>query len=146
MQRDQVLQGLKAEAIPTYVHQELPARAAYRKAQGTASGSIRRAADYLVGPALDEAERSGEELEIVWPLRPDNSNAAAGTTNGSKTNGDSDDMKVEGAEDEAAKESQLAEGGLVQDWLALEALLSVLKRTSEEDEITDLLLPASADT
>ncbi|KAK9895194.1 actin-like ATPase domain-containing protein [Cystobasidium minutum MCA 4210] len=115
------------EVIPR-PHVELPARAAYRKAVGTASGSTRRAADYLVGPALDEAERSGEELEIVWPLRTEASTGTDSSNATDKTNGDVDDMKVEGAEDSAAKDN--ADNGLVQDWLALEALFRYILVTA----------------
>lgn len=115
-------EGTTAINLEVPCSQELPARAAYRKASGSASGSSRRAADYLVGPALDEAERSGEELEIVWPL-DSNAYTGAGSSSSDRTNGDSDAMKVDSAEDAAAgKDGQLASAG-VQDWAALEALL-----------------------
>jgi actin-related protein 9 len=32
------------------------------------ASSNARPSDYLVGPALEEAERSGEALDIIWPL------------------------------------------------------------------------------
>lgn len=97
--------------------QTLEARVALRADQsaaataaGSSSSSSRRAADYLVGTALEEAERSAEELEIVWPLqRLDRGDAQqTSTQNGQDTKG-------------KAREEKPVEG--VQDWTALEALL-----------------------
>ena len=111
--------------------QEIAARAAYRQAQGTASGSTQRASDYLVGQALDEAERSGEDLHVVWPLQLAGQEPGGAEADGhSKSNSISvPDMAVDGENGGAAAAAGsndlpgVVAADAVHDWLAMEALL-----------------------
>lgn len=78
--------------------QEIAARAALRLPRS--SDAPAKSTEYLVGQALDEAERSGEELQMIWPM--------------TLASGGVDD-------DQANSGSKKGEG--VSDWAAVEALL-----------------------
>ena len=112
--------------------QELAARVGLRpsvaslaapSASASSSALGRRASDYLVGQALDEAERSGEELEIIWPLqwKDRGAGAAAGSAASNKGKGAAMAGGVQGAE---GARSASSDGGI--DWVGLEALLCVV--------------------
>lgn len=89
--------------------------------------SNRNAADYLVGAALDEALKSEENIEIVYPLSvgdesqqvasSDRSRTLAPMTNGPATTL----MDVDESNPTLTRRQRKTEG--VADWLALEALL-----------------------
>lgn len=85
--------------------------------------------DYLVGPALDEAERSGEELEISWPLQVGSSRSnSIGTTASTSAEQNDEDMQVESNGSSAVQAKTKAirrEPDGVTDWIGLEALLYV---------------------
>lgn len=92
--------------------------AAAASSSSSLSSAPRRAADYLVGQALDEAERSGEELEILWPLqRLDRAEQSTAQKQQQQQQAPSD---VDG---KGKAREKSVEG--VQDWAALEALLCV---------------------
>ena len=118
--------------LPVRGEQEIAARVGLRPSvaslaapTATASSSAlgRRASDYLVGQALDEAERSGEELEIIWPLqwKDRDTVAVAGSTASKKGKGAATGDRVQGAE---GARSSASDGGI--DWVGLEALLCVV--------------------
>ena len=79
--------------------QAFAARVGLRKHASTSTNNPSWA-DYLVGPALDEAERSGEDLHIVWPL------SVGG---------------LQYPSNETSEGKQAVSG--INDWVALEALL-----------------------
>lgn len=139
-------------------HQELEARVALRRDASTSgnpssinsTSTPRRWNEYLVGQALEEAERSGEELDVIWPLElgprhsskngSSRSNGVASAVNGSASDGDaaassSDGMVVDApstttpstatatATAAATGKAKMLEAEGVKDWTALEALL-----------------------
>jgi hypothetical protein len=69
---------------------------------------------------LDEAERSGEELQIVWPLQV-GSYGNNGNSNRDKVEKNGHSMELD--DETAGRKDQLAD--CVTDWAALEALLWV---------------------
>jgi actin-related protein 9 len=95
--------------------QEIPARVGLRVPLISDTPDVWQ---YLVGPALEEAERSGEELKVIWPFAPDGGGLQEAWL---------DDMDVEGdrARWERSKERRQKDAPGVNDWTGLEALLCV---------------------
>lgn len=90
------------------------------------STSTRKWSDYLVGQALEEAERSGEELDIVWPLQLGSSSSSSRDNKAVSSTTSSGDVAM--TDDTAATSTstngkgKMAEAEGVKDWTALEAL------------------------
>lgn len=82
---------------------EMRARAGIRTPRA-ADAPPPTAADYIVGPALDAAERAGEAIEIVWPIVAADLQSSKGKSTAPR--------KPDG----------------VQNWAALEAVLCVRRR------------------
>lgn len=75
-----------------------------------------------MGPALDEAEKVGEEVDIIWPL----SYATSSTSSWKGTDAGQDGMEVDpaegsGAANGKARRSREVDG--IVDWVGLEVLL-----------------------
>jgi actin-related protein 9 len=69
--------------------------------------------DYLVGPALEEAERSGEELKVIWPFSADAGSVLV----------EDQDIQEDKERWAKSKDRRRRDTPGVTDWTAIEALL-----------------------
>jgi actin-related protein 9 len=101
--------------VPDPHLQEIPARVGLR----VPLPDYPDVSQYLVGPALEEAERSGEELKVTWPFTSDGGGLQEAWL---------DELDVEGdkARWQRSKERRQRDAPGVSDWTGLEALLCVV--------------------